>query len=141
MSELLTVAVAAELTETEVNGVLKLVADAEAVDHMQALNEAALLQLRRPHPNTQHLLVSEQEDLVGYAQLESGTEWSAGQLLVSPDHRQRGIGTLLLQRLLRESSQSVASLGHGRHSCRTGARHCRWDDPPARVADHGTRAR
>ncbi len=107
MSELLPVAVAAELTEAEVNGVLKLVADAEAVDHMQALNEAALLQLRRPHPNTQHLLVSEQKDLVGYAQLESGTEWSAGQLLVSPDHRQRGIGTLLLHRLLRESTSPL----------------------------------
>ena len=107
MSELLPVAVAAELTEADVNGVLKLVADAEAVDHMQALNEAALLRLRRRHPNTQHLLVSEQEDLVGYAQLESGTEWSAGQLLVSPDHRQRGIGTLLLQRLLRESSSPL----------------------------------
>ena len=47
MSEPLTVAVAAELTETEASGVLKLVADAEAVDHMRALNEAALLQLRR----------------------------------------------------------------------------------------------
>ena len=107
MSELLTVEVAAELTEIEVNGVLKLVAAAEAADHMQALNEAALLRLRRPHPNTQHLLVSEQEDLVGYAQLESGTEWSAGQLLVSPDHRQRGIGTLLLRRLLRESTSPL----------------------------------
>jgi mycothiol synthase len=107
MSELLTVAVAAELTETEVTGVLKLVADAEAVDHKRALNEAALLRLRRPHPTTKHLLVCEQEDLAGYAQLESGTEWSAGQLLVSPDHRQRGIGTLLLQRLLRESSSPL----------------------------------
>ena len=107
MSELLTVAVAAELTETEVNGVLKLVADAEAVDHMRALHEAALLQLRRPHPTTQHLLVSEHEDLVGYAQLELGTEWSAGQLLVSPDHRRRGIGILLLQRLLKESSSPL----------------------------------
>jgi mycothiol synthase len=107
MSELLTVVVAAELTEAEVNGVLKLVADAEAVDHMRALNEAALLRLRRPHPTTKHLLVSEHRDLVGYAQLESGIEWSAGQLLVSPDHRQRGIGTLLLQRLLRESSSPL----------------------------------
>jgi mycothiol synthase len=103
MSEPLTVAVAAELTETEVNGVLKLVADAEPIDHMRALNEAALLRLRRPHPTTKHILISEHDDLVGYAQLESGTEWSAGQLLVSPDHRQRGIGTLLLQRLLMES--------------------------------------
>ena len=69
MSELLTIAVATELTETEIAGVVQLVADAEAVDHMRALNEAALLQLRRPHPTTQHVLVSEDEDLVGYAQL------------------------------------------------------------------------
>lgn len=107
MSEPLSVAVAAELTETEASGVLKLIADAEAVDHMRALNEAALLRLRRPHPTTQHLLVSEYQDVVGYAQLESGTEWSAGQLLVSPDHRRRGIGILLLQRLLSESSSPL----------------------------------
>jgi mycothiol synthase len=103
MSELLTIAVATELTETEINGVLRLVADAEAVDHMRALNEAALLRLRRPHLTTQHLLVSEDEDLLGYAQLELGTEWSGGQLVVSPGHRRQGIGTLLLQRLIMES--------------------------------------
>ena len=107
MSELLTIAVVAELTETEINSVLQLVADAEPVDQMRALNEAAMLRLRRPHPTTQHLLVSEGEDLVGYAQLESGTEWSAGQLLVSADHRRRGIGTLLLQRLITESSRPL----------------------------------
>jgi mycothiol synthase len=104
MSDLLTIAVAAELTEPEVNGVLNLVAAAEAVDQVRALNEAALLRLRRPYPTTQHLLVSEGGKLAGYAQLESGTEWSAGQLLVAPDHRLQGIGTLLLQRLIKESS-------------------------------------
>jgi mycothiol synthase len=104
MSDLLTIAVAAELTEPEVNGVLNLVAAAEAVDPVRALNEAALLRLRRPHRTTQHLLVSEGGKLVGYAQLESGTEWSAGELLVAPDHRRQGIGTLLLQRLIKESS-------------------------------------
>ena len=51
MSELLTIAMAAELTEPEVDGVLRLVADAEAVDQVRALNEAALLRLRRPHPD------------------------------------------------------------------------------------------
>jgi mycothiol synthase len=103
MSELLTVAVATELTATEIDGVLRLVADAEAVDQMRALNEAALLRLRRAHPTTQHLLVAEDDELVGYAQLESGTEWSGGQLVVSPDRRRQGIGTLLLQRLIMES--------------------------------------
>ena len=84
MSELLTIAMATELTETEVDGVLRLVADAEAVDRIKTLNEAAVLRLRRPHPTTQHLLVSEGEQLVGYAQLESGIEWSAGQLWSLP---------------------------------------------------------
>src|SRR5215218_5888042 len=115
MSELLTIAKAAELTEPEVNGVLQLVADAEAVDEVRTLNEAALLRLRRPHPTTQHLLVSEGANLVAYAQLESGTEWSAGQLLVAPEHRRQGIGTLLLQRLLMESSRPlrVWAMGDG----------------------------
>jgi mycothiol synthase len=103
MSVLLTIAVATELTETEINGVLRLVGNADAVDHKPALNEAGLLRLRRPHPTTQHLLVSEGDELVGYAQLESGTEWSGGQLVVSPDHRRTGVGTMLLQRLIMES--------------------------------------
>jgi mycothiol synthase len=107
MSKLLTVVVAPKLSEDEINWVLQLMADAEAVDHMKALNEAAVLRLRRRHPTTQHLLVSEGENLLGYAQLESGTEWSAGQLVVSPDHRRRGIGSLLLQRLIMESSSPL----------------------------------
>jgi len=107
VSKVLGVAVADELSETEINGVLRLVADAEAVDMISALNEAALLRLRRPHPTTQHILVSEGGELVGYAQLESGPDWSAGQLLVSPDHRRAGVGTKLLQQLIMESSSPL----------------------------------
>jgi len=104
VSTLLTIAVTTQLTETEINSVLRLLADVEAVDQVPALNEAALLQLRRRHPTTEHLLVSEDEELVGYAQLESGPVWSAGQLAVSPDHRREGVGSQLLQRLIKESS-------------------------------------
>jgi mycothiol synthase len=107
MSELRTIAMATELSEKEIEGVLRLVADAEAVDQMKALNEAAVLRLRRPHPTTQHVLVSEDQQLVGYAQLESGIEWSVGQLVVSPEHRRRGVGTLLLQRLIMESDSPL----------------------------------
>jgi mycothiol synthase len=96
--------VTTQLTETEINSVLRLLADVEAVDQVQAFNEAALLQLRRRHPTTEHLLVNEDEELVGYAQLESGPVWSAGQLAVSPDHRREGVGSQLLQRLIMESS-------------------------------------
>ena len=107
MSKLLTISVATELSGTEIDSVLRLVADAEAVDQIRALNEAALLRLRRTHPTTRHVLVSEQDELVGYAQLESGAEWSAGQLVVSPRHRRQGVGTRLLQRLIMESTSPL----------------------------------
>lgn len=103
MSTLLTVAVVSQLSEVEISSVLRLQTDAETVDQIVALNEAAVLRLRRPHPTTRHLLVSEDGDLVGYAQLELGTEWSAGQLVVSPSHRRQGVGTQLLRRLIMES--------------------------------------
>jgi mycothiol synthase len=103
VSTLLTISVATELTETEINDVLHLVADAKARDHTPALNEAALLRLRRAHPTTKHVLVTEDGTLLGYAQLEWGAQWSAGQLVVSPDHRRAGVGRQLLQRLIMES--------------------------------------
>jgi mycothiol synthase len=104
MSTLLTIAVTTGLSETEISSVLGLVAKAVAVDQSPALNEAALLQLRRSHAATKHLLVSQNQDLVGYAQLAAGPEWSAGQLVVAPDHRRQGIGTQLLRRLIMEST-------------------------------------
>jgi mycothiol synthase len=107
MSTLLTVAVTTRLSETEINSVLGLVAKAAAVDPAPALNEAALLQLRRTHAATKHLLVNEDQELIGYAQLTPGPEWSAGQLVVAPDHRQQGVGTQLLQRLIMESSTQL----------------------------------
>ena len=101
---MLTISVAQQLSDQEINSVRHLVAAAEAVDQIRALNEAALLQLRRPHPTTRHLLANADGELLGYAQLESRTEWSAGQLLVSPDHRGEGVGTQLLKQLIMESS-------------------------------------
>jgi mycothiol synthase len=99
--------VANQLSEAEINDVQRLVADAEAVDQIRALNEAALLRLRRTPPSTKHLLISEDGQLFGYAQLESGSEWSAGQVLVSPDHRREGVGTQLLLRLIMEATSPL----------------------------------
>jgi mycothiol synthase len=95
--------VTTQLSEPEINSVRRLVADAAAVDGVWALNEAALLQLRRTHPTSKHVLVNENEELVGYAQLESGPEQSAAQLVVAPDHRRQGVGTQLLHRLIMEA--------------------------------------
>jgi mycothiol synthase len=107
VSKLLTATVVSQLTEGEISSVRQLVREAAAVDRIPALNEAALLRLRRPHPTTQHILVSANGDLVGYAQLESGSQWSAGQLVVSPDHRRAGVGTQLLRRLIIEARSQL----------------------------------
>jgi mycothiol synthase len=107
VSKLENIAVANQLSEAEINDVQRLVADAEAVDQIRALNEAALLRLRRTPPSTKHLLISEDGQLFGYAQLESGSEWSAGQVLVSPDHRREGVGTQLLRRLIMEATSPL----------------------------------
>ena len=113
MSKLLTISVATELSGTEIDSVLRLVADAEAADQIQALNEAALLRLRRTHPTTRHVLVSEQDELVGYAQLESGAEWSAGQLVVCSRPSASGRRHSAAAAADHGIDQSVADLGDG----------------------------
>ena len=141
MSKLLTISVATELSGTEIDSVLRLVADAEAADQIRALNEAALLRLRRTHPTTRHVLVGEQDELVGYAQLESGAEWSASQLVVSPDHRREGVGTRLLQRLIMESTGPLRIWAIGDSAAAQALAATAGMDPTARAADHGTGTR
>lgn len=86
-----------------------LVERARSTDGVEALNEAALLNLRRPHPAVRHLLVRPQAqpaELAAYAQLEQADS-STGQLLVAPGHRRRGIGSTLLRRLIAESTHPL----------------------------------
>ena len=76
-------------------------AAAEA-DDAAPLNEAGVLALKHPHRGGDlHLVATVDGDAVGYAQLApDGT----GQVVVSPEHRRRGIGGRLLAALLQESS-------------------------------------
>ncbi len=59
-----------------------------------------ILNLRHTHPGVTHQLATESGRLVGYAQLDSGTEAGTGQLVVDPDHRRLGIGTQLVHHLI-----------------------------------------
>lgn len=75
-----------------------LVSAATDADGVPPLNEEAHLLLGRP--GARHWLVSEGDDLVGYAQWQPDN--ATGQLVVHPDARRRGVGTRLLAALQAE---------------------------------------
>jgi len=99
--------VSTRLDTEEVAAVQRLVATAAAQDGFGALNEAALLNLQHPHDRLVHVLARSQDgpapaagDLRGYAQLDPGSTFSTGQLVVAPGQRRHGVGTVLLAQLL-----------------------------------------
>ena len=79
-----------------------------------ALNEAALLELRRPRPGLRHFLARAEPGgpLVGYAQLAAGDEADTGHVLVAPAYRRRGIGRRLLDAVLAEADRPVQIWAH-----------------------------
>lgn len=62
----------------------------QSADHIFPLNEEAVLALTHPHGT--YLQAREGLGLVGYAWVHQG----AAQMAVDPDHRRRGIGSLIL---------------------------------------------
>jgi len=92
-----------ELTTTQIAAILDLQTTTRQHDGAPPLNDAALVRLHGAGGGTRHLLVSEGEVLVGYAQLDG----SDGSVVVHPDHRRRGLGT----RLVRQLKAQVAAGG------------------------------
>ena len=93
-----------ELNDHEVSQILELVGRATAADGAAPLNEAAVLHLRHPRADVEHLRLRIGDQLVGYAQLESGSDASVGQLVVDPDHRRQGLGAQLVDELVAAST-------------------------------------
>ncbi|MFV0405258.1 MAG: mycothiol synthase [Propioniciclava sp.] len=87
------------------SAVEELVSAAQAVDHVDPLNEEAQFLLRTS--GARHFLLSggDPTQLLGYAQWQPAN--ATGQLVVHPDHRRTGVGTRLL-RLLRTSVDRVS---------------------------------
>jgi mycothiol synthase len=95
--------VTGQLGSAEVAAVQDLVSAAATHDGFTSLNEAGLLNLQHPHPGLLHVLArpdDEADELAGYAQLDAGTAFSTGQLVVAPGRRRHGVGTALLHQLL-----------------------------------------
>lgn len=111
------------LSPEQTEAVLALLAEAARADGQQAVSEQGRLQLRGgAREGVRHLLLTSQDLLVGYAQLEDTDpiEAPAAELVVHPAHRGHGHGRALGNALLAESGKRVRVWAHGGHSA---ARH------------------
>ncbi|MFD7687277.1 mycothiol synthase [Streptomyces sp. NPDC059781] len=103
--------------------VLALLAEAARTDGQQAVSEQGRLQLRGgERDGVSHLLLSVDDELVGYAQLEDTdpVEPPAAELVVHPSYRGHGHGRALGSALLAASGKRLRVWAHGGHSA---ARH------------------
>ncbi|MGA4964976.1 mycothiol synthase [Streptomyces pseudogriseolus] len=111
------------LDQAEVDAVLALLDEAARADGQQAVSEQGRLQLRGgEREGVSHLLLTVDEDLVGYAQLEDTdpVEPPAAELVVHPSYRGQGHGRALGTALLAASGKRLRVWAHGGHSA---ARH------------------
>ncbi|MEU7584144.1 mycothiol synthase [Streptomyces sp. NPDC041068] len=109
----------AALTPAQADAVLGLLAEAARSDGRQAVSEQGRLQLKGgAREGVRHLLLSVDDHLVGYAQLEDTdpVEAPAAELVVHPAHRGRGHGRALGTALLGESGRRLRVWAHGGHS-------------------------
>ncbi|MCS0600599.1 mycothiol synthase [Streptomyces sp. LP11] len=111
------------LTPEQAEAVLGLLAEAAEADGQQPVSEQGRLHLRGgAREGVSHLLLTVEDELVGYAQLEDTdpVEAPAAELVVRPSHRGRGHGRALGAALLAASGKRLRVWAHGGHSA---ARH------------------
>ncbi|MDQ1632267.1 MAG: mycothiol synthase [Frankiaceae bacterium] len=94
----------------DVRAAVTLTADGDGV---APLSEDAELRVRPEAEDVVHLLVSEAGDVVGYGQLDLGSDAGNGEvgaeLFVAPPARRRGVGTSLLRATLETAGQRQRS--------------------------------
>ncbi len=115
--------VLATLSPERAETVRALLSAAALADGQQAVSEQGRLRLRGDaRDGIRHLLLSAQDQLVGYAQLEDTdpVEAPAAELVVHPEHRGHGHGRALGTALLAESGKRLRVWAHGGHAA---ARH------------------
>ncbi|MFF4186846.1 mycothiol synthase [Streptomyces sp. NPDC001691] len=112
-----------ELSHSQAQAVLGLLAEAARGDGQQAVSEQGRLQLRGGRRDgVRHFLLTVGDALVGYAQLEDTdpVEAPAAELVVHPAYRGHGHGRALGSALLGATGKRLRVWAHGGHSA---ARH------------------
>ena len=104
-SQVILHATAGPLSAASADAVRALADRATAADGVPPLSEQPLLWLGAPEAPVIHLHAAVDGDLVGYAQLDVGTQSSTkAELVVDPEHRRTGVGRALLARALAETA-------------------------------------
>jgi mycothiol synthase len=106
------------LAPDQIDAVLDLLAEAAREDGQQAVSEQGRLQLRGgARTGVSHLLLTVDDELVGYGQLEDTdpVEAPAAELVVHPGHRGHGHGRALGSALLAASGKRLRVWAHGGH--------------------------
>ncbi len=107
------------LTASDVAAILALAEASAGADGAHPLSEHVVLHLRNGDPGSTHLLAVDPATgaLLGYAHLaDDPAEGPSAELAVSPDARRRGVGTLLIDDLLRRTAErpGLRLWAHGR---------------------------
>ncbi|WP_315094596.1 mycothiol synthase [uncultured Cellulomonas sp.] len=104
-AQVILTATAGPLSAPAADAVRALADRAAAADGVAPLSEQPLLWLSEPEASVIHLQAHGPSDLLGYAQLDVGTQSSArAELVVDPEHRRAGIGRALLARAVAETA-------------------------------------
>jgi mycothiol synthase len=111
------VRVSGPLPAAEAAAVLDLVKRAAEDDGVSPFSEHVMLHLRYGgDPRARNLLLSHDGKLVGYAHLDptDPVEGPAGEMVIHPEARQRGLGSILVQALVAEAGSADLRLwAHG----------------------------
>lgn len=107
------------LTDDRVDAIRRVAAEAESADGVAPLGEQPLLALSRPQPGITHLLaLTDAGEVAGYAQAADSDEGQDVEFVVAVPFRGRGIGSGLVERLLRRHER----MRFWAHGDRPGAR-------------------
>jgi mycothiol synthase len=113
------------LDRDEVAAVLALADAVAQADGAHPLGEHVVLHLRHGEPDALHVLAEDTTDgrLLGYAHLDLGepAEGAAAELAVSPTARRRGVGTALLDELVRRADEQPGRMRLWAHGTDTAA--------------------
>lgn len=106
---------AADLTDADVADVTELVAACATADGAAPVSEHVLLALRHRTDGLTHLLLRDDDRLLGYAFIERGDHdtSASSELCVHPAHRGRGLGGRLVAEVL--GASPIRVWAHGDH--------------------------
>lgn len=89
---------------------------ATTTDGTAPLSEQPLLNLRTDSADLTHAVVRIDGNVAGYAQINRGGDPASAELVVHPNHRRQGIGTMLLRTAIRDARLPARSGAPGRRS-------------------------